>query len=165
MSRLDDLREFMQAEVAAINTLRPVEAGLGFVYAGPKDLVLKEGREFDPQPLPKRIAERPMKACFSNAFFAARASQARGGDWQYVEGYALAVFIPVLHAWVWSPSKGLIDPTWADRGEAYLGLTFPLKYVERCLWGSGQWSVLDNWPAGYPLLKQPWANTLKEWGG
>lgn len=93
--------------------------------------ILRDGRFFSPQPLPKRYAYGEVGYCFDNAAHLALSDE----NLTYCEGIAIGV-IPTLHAWCVDPKGRVIDPTWRTRandpdperhnpGEmAYLGVTF-----------------------------------------
>lgn len=110
--------------------------------------LLKDGKFYGAQPLPKRYAYGEMKQCFLNS--ARLALQTPGLT--YCEGVALAI-IPTHHAWCIDTKGRVIDPTWRTRendphghnpGEmAYLGITFEMGDVTRMLTQVG--SCLFDW--------------------
>lgn len=111
--------------------------------------LLKDGKFYSPQPLPKRYAYGEMKQCFANAARLALATP----DLTYCEGVALAI-IPTHHAWCIDTKGRVVDPTWRTRendahthnpGEmAYLGIAFEdLRNVTRMLTQGG--SCLYDW--------------------
>lgn len=122
------------------------------LYATPAHFVLVNGRPFTPQLRPTGIRTGGFRQCFDNAFRLARRRKLI-----YVEGYAIRGFDgwrchPVLHAWC-STSDGLVvDNTWKD-GLEYFGVPIDLAFLQQTRETSGQFSVLDNWEQGYPILR------------
>lgn len=99
----------------------------GLVYAGFEDLLLKHGRFYVPQELPRKYNRKAMKQCFHNAAALARGSR---GQLTYVEGIAAGI-IPVHHAWCVDAAGKVVDVTWDPMGTAYFGVPFPTDRVRR----------------------------------
>ena len=95
---LEQLRDDYLVRRAAENkTKRPVRTTLPTsVYAGMEDLLLKHGRFYVPQPLPKPYQRGSLRRCFDNAYQSALRS---AGRLRYVEGLAVSGETPVHHAW------------------------------------------------------------------
>jgi len=92
--------------------------------------LIRDGKFYGAQPLPKKYAYGEMKQCFANSYNLA----INHDDLTYCEGIAIGI-IPVHHAWVINAKDRVIDVTWRTRendgaykhnpGEmAYLGLKF-----------------------------------------
>jgi hypothetical protein len=129
-----------------------------FVYRGPMDFVLRHGRSYVPQPLPKPYRVGAQKMCFGNAIIVAASY-----GLAYVEGYALAPTIrfPIHHAWNADADGNLVDTTWAGTGAAYLGVAFALGRADEATW-DGDGTVLDDFKRRWPLLREPWTGE-HEW--
>ncbi len=128
----------------------------GYHYQGIGDFVLREGRFFEPEPLPINIKRRPIQHCFRNTLRTAMKTGLR-----YVKGYALLVdgATPTLHAWNASPDGFAIDATWDPTGKIYFGVVFPLSLVRRPK--GSLLSVLDDWQREWPILREPFCNSAK----
>jgi hypothetical protein len=123
--------------------------------------VLANGIDFTPVPLPKKYASHVGKIgrCFYNAW---RLACDHPGKLRYAEGLATgfsAEFnFPILHAWCADELGNAIDPTWGSmpdhpKNAAYLGLAFPLNYVNDSFRRHGAAdSIIENWRDGTPLL-------------
>jgi hypothetical protein len=62
----------------------------------------------------------------------------------YVEGFALK-HIPIHHAWVVDLETGLIlDPTWPEPGDEYVGIPFSFEYIHEAALSAGIYSVMFN---------------------
>ncbi len=104
-------------------------------YCGFEDLILTNGRFFEPTPLPKGLPKGEIKDCFRNAFLLAHEH-----DLTYVEGYARGI-IPVHHAWNVDKNGKVVDNTWCGTdskpslrrnpvlGEEYFGVALNLEFV------------------------------------
>jgi len=111
--------------------------------------LLKDGRWYEPQMLPRKYAYGEMKQCFANA---ARLAL-REPTLTYVEGFAHSGLIPVHHAWTVDLKGRVIDPTWRTRPEdeyahkvhdmAYLGIEFEIEEAVSYLLQGG--SCLFDW--------------------
>jgi hypothetical protein len=150
--RLVDVTDLQQSFLSALEDMRYFcGKGLpGYHYQGIGDFVLREGRFFEPQPLPSGVRRRPIQQCFRNAL---RTTMNTGLS--YVEGYALLIdsTSPLLHAWNASSDGFAVDTTWEPVGRIYLGVSFPLSLVRRPK--GFLLSVLDDWQRGWPILREP----------
>lgn len=116
-----------------------------------EDIVLKFGRFYEPQQLPKSFRRGRFKACFRNS--ALQAFKKR--NLIYVEGYALleGLTLPTHHAWlVERGSTKVIDRTLLFG--SYFGIPFRTEYVrERWKALPEGVSLLDDWESGFPLFQ------------
>ena len=122
-----------------------------FHYKGIADFLLREGQFFEPRPLPAGIDYLEIKHCIKNAFWSTLQ-----GRLFYVEGYAVssANDLPLLHAWNLDHGGFVVDRTWNPHGRVYFGVVFPLAIIQRKR--ATQYSVIDDWEHGYPILRKPW---------
>lgn len=100
------------------------------------DFLLRYGKLYGGEPLPRRYVRRMPKACFYNA----RELVIRAKGLTYCEGYAMraSLPLPIHHAWA-VKGETVIDPTWSDPEKCeYLGITFDRKYLKHSLRYSGQ---------------------------
>jgi len=117
-----------------------------YFYTGPMDFLLREGRFFEPAPLPGTIARKEIRQCFRNA---RRVTRAKG--FSYVEGFALSMgsSFPHKHAWNIDSLDRVVDTTWIPVGTAYFGVVFSYRDTLR------PGSLIDDWENGWPLLLRP----------
>jgi hypothetical protein len=122
-----------------------------FHYKGIADFLLREAQFFEPRPLPAGIEYLEIKHCIKNAFWSALQER-----FVYVEGYAVSSWsnVPLLHAWNLDQQGFVVDTTWNPHGRAYFGVIFPLATIPRKR--STQYSVIDDWEHGYPILRKAW---------
>lgn len=116
--------------------------------------IAEHGVEYGSGPLLDDIRRGQQGACFRNAW-----KLAERNGFAYVEGFASGPDLsPVLHAWCSEPgSHQAIDPT-ADL-DLYLGVEVNLADVTDAMLRTGtHGSILDDWEAGWPLLREPVAN-------
>ena len=75
------------------------------------DFVLRYGKLYGGEPLPKRYVQRLPKQCFYNA----RGLVVRAKGLAYCEGYVIRIDLPISihHAWAIKDGK-VIDPTLRD---------------------------------------------------
>jgi hypothetical protein len=138
----------------------------GFVYASMNAFLKAHAQTFSvaaDQTLPPRFHVWP-RCCFDNAY---RLARRHPNQFRYVEGLALGV-IPVHHAWCLNPNDEVVDPTWAHRacgsvGTEYFGVVIPLS-IARQIRSKTNNSILDNWQRGFPLMREPWADVLRNDG-
>jgi 2'-5' RNA ligase len=122
-----------------------------FKHKGVEDLVLSEGKYFNPAPRPKDIKKQPDKECFKNAF---QVMMDHGHT--YVEGYAFpkGIPLPIHHAWNVDKNGKVIDSTWKEPGVAYLGVplsdNFTLKHASE----TGVYGVFGGYDAASRNLLQ-----------
>jgi hypothetical protein len=102
---------------------------VGPAFATIRDLVVRHGRAYTVQPLPRGRWSSEPQARYANALRAAIGRQC-----VYVEGFAIPRrgSLAVLHAWVADPDipEVAYDPTWRA-GREYFGVPFRLDYVLR----------------------------------
>ena len=155
---------------------------LGFTYRGFEDYVLDRGCPYGssspltPEELNAVLSVAGgrrwrIKECFHNAQMLA--AMDISGRLKYVEGYAIGHLVPVLHAWV-SVNGKVVDLTWrlesrrrgsfGDRilgvipeDRAYYGVEFgDTDLIRKRILSTGFANpMIDDWQAGYPLLRQP----------
>ena len=103
-------------------------------------IVLKHGKFYTPQPLPKGYKRAKSKECFKNAY---ELSQREGLT--YVEGYAVPDFIdlPIHHAWVVDKAGNVIDNTWKTPGSVYFGISFDNEFVMSVIVETETYGVMD----------------------
>lgn len=136
------------------------------VYQSKEDLLLKHGRVFRSRPLPKPYRRTTAKACFDNAYELAAASE---GRLRYVEGLATANGVPMPHGWCVDEHDLVVDPTLTTPAEvSYFGVVIALERVRWTRDAPGKHlgqtremctSVLDDWPHGHPVLKEPFTES------
>jgi hypothetical protein len=124
---------------------------IGPAFSTIADLVLRHGRSFVRQPLPKGRWQKGVGFCYANALQAATKQR-----YVYVEGYAIASLgsgTPQLHAWLTDPANPTVayDPTWGH-GVEYFGIPFRLDYLQMMQEASGHPGVLDAWEMKWPLV-------------
>jgi len=102
-------------------------------------VVLKHGKYYNPQKLPKGYKMGKQKECFSNAY---HMSQKTGMT--YVEGFAVPDFIdlPIHHAWVVDKNGNVFDNTWKTPGVVYFGIPFDDMFVSSVLSETGTFGVI-----------------------
>lgn len=140
---VESLRAYLQQQVDLIKrTCRVNET-----YVNCPDFVLQNGVEFIPSKLPKDVQRGQMKECFRNAFML----MVGRPDLIYVEGYAAGV-IPVYHAWCVDQKGCVVDPTWGDDGQVYLGVPFTKEFVVSQTMKSKKYGLIDAWDQKWPLF-------------
>lgn len=113
------------------------------------EFVLRHGRAWQPAPLPPDLTPMAKQQCFRNAALLAMEKP----NLVYCEGWALGI-VPVEHAWCVDERGRVIDPTWIKPpGIEYFGIAFKTPYLFRVLRDSERYGLIDNWHAGWPLLK------------
>ena len=122
-----------------------------FHYKGIPDFLLREGQFFEPRPLPAGIKYMEPKHCIKNTYWTALRER-----FVYVEGYAMldCSDTPIFHAWNVDRDGFVVDTTWNPHGRVYFGVIFPLAMIRRKR--RTQYSVIDDWEHGYPILCKPW---------
>lgn len=136
-------------------------------FDGPRDFVLRLGRDFPHRPLPKDVRRRAPRQCFYNA---ASLALRRPKEFLYVEGYAFTQGFCTEHAWCVDRDGNAVDPTW--RGEAaphYFGVAFLHSYVLRQARERGELGGLINaldGPEPWPLCTglHPLAEAVADFG-
>lgn len=112
-------------------------------YSSTEDMVLKEGRNFNPAPKPDNIKQGEPKQCYKNASDLAL----KDSNLTYVEGYALMssdIDLPIAHAWVVDSEGNVIDNTWKDEGRSYLGIPLKTKFLTEQLIESGVYGLISG---------------------
>ena len=99
----------------------------GWKYRSSTDLVLALGRLWSTSASEIVVPKGRDKECFGNAARLAWDDSAL----TYVEGFALAMGIPMAHAWVVDDFGRVIETTWREKGIEYLGVAFRTKYLSR----------------------------------
>lgn len=125
--------------------------------------VLKYGRHWDEH---STARVRPMKvgACYLNAY---RMATMYPKKYTYVEGFAHAGILPVLHAWVVDNSGRVVDPTWhpdngfnLEGGSDYYGIPIKMRYLFRHILKTGYAGMLDAPPWNFTQITarefRPW---------
>lgn len=115
----------------------------GWRHTSIEAFVLARGVPFIPAPLPKGVAKGRFKECFSDAH---KLASRKPDRYIYCEGYAHSGLIPVLHAWCFDTSRGVVvDRTWHDnRGQEYFGVPFNIDYVNTVLVRTEVYGILGN---------------------
>ena len=161
-----------------VRYLNGCELPAGYNYAGAEDYVLDRGQSYAAAALTAeelQIVQRAVACCSAapfrrgECFYNAQllALTATAGMIEYHEGYAFCdSIIPVLHGWcviagkvidmTWRTTKrtpiyGEFPPTWE-----YYGIHFESSVLrDRILETGVASSLLDDFPARWPLFKQP----------
>lgn len=96
-------------------------------YVGFEELILDCGIMMMSKPLPDNIKLGLPKSCYYNAQRVALNTP----NLIYCEGYAIAYELnfPLKHAWLMTPDKYAIDPTWEKPGLCYWGVPFNAEWV------------------------------------
>lgn len=141
------LRHSLEQMAHALKIIRPTSE---FPFSCPEEVVLKFGRSYRKQPLPKGIKRGEKKQCFFNA-----AMLVMNNDLIYVEGFALLpnIPLPIHHAWCIAEGEdAVIDPT-SDKLVEYIGIPFRLPVIED-VWKNGSGESLLNITKGkYAILR------------
>ena len=121
-----------------------------FAWSCIEELVLKIGQGFTYKARPRSFKKGLPKSCYYNSAMLV----INDPSLTYVEGYACIRGIPILHAWVIrSGSKFVIDVT-ANGLTDYYGIPFKTEYVvDRAVNSPDGFALLDDWYAGFPLLR------------
>jgi len=119
----------------------------GWAYRNMYDFVAKEGIEFNFESNFPWI-KGPPSQCFANAMTLCSFHK----NIRYVEGYAFSIAFPMYHAWCIDEGGKVIETTWDSMGSGYVGVIFPKQYVKKIVAKSGEYSVIDKWKIGWPLL-------------
>ena len=90
-----------------------------------------------------------------NAWRAASTRRGQALGLLYCEGYASVRGIPVprRHAWCLSPEGGVLDPSWLNVGEHYLGVAIDGRFASNYL--PNAWQGLLGLYEQSPLLLRP----------
>ena len=94
----------------------------GWQFVSLAHLLLEHGRLFTPAPLATPYRPLPAGQCYANAFAMAAARP----ELVYVEGYGVCDYdgdlIHFHHAWCATADGTVVDPTWPEPGDVYVGL-------------------------------------------
>ena len=141
------LRHSLEQVAQVQKIIRPTSE---FPFSCPEEVVLKFGRSYRIQSLPKGIKRGEKKQCFFNA-----AMLAINSDLIYVEGFAFLpdVPLPIHHAWcVTEGEDAVIDPT-SDNLVEYIGIPFRPAVIEG-VWKSGRGkSLLNSTKGNWAVLR------------
>lgn len=101
--------------------------------------ILKNGRRFNPQALPKGYRRGTPKQCYANAYRLVDSDP----DLTYVEGLALPDFvdIPIAHAWAVDKNGNVIDNTWKTPGVSYIGIPFTTDFLHEVASETGVYGI------------------------
>ncbi|MEA5536791.1 hypothetical protein [Crocosphaera sp. XPORK-15E] len=94
------------------------------------ELVLEIGQEMKPTTTPKELMGQP-KNCYYNCQLIAFEHP----DLTYCEGFTLSnnMPFPLAHAWLLDHSGMVIEPTWEEPAQAYIGIPFSIAFVKSIL--------------------------------
>ena len=124
-------RQFLESWDAAFKPTAMVGDHLDS-YNTEADFILKNGRAFEWQELPRGMRSGLPRECFRNA---ASLALRKPDLYTYVEGYAFNRWVavqPVAHAWCIDPVDFVVDTTW-EEGADYFGVPFRHEYLRRIL--------------------------------
>lgn len=100
--------------------------------------VLKHGKRYEAQPLPKEFSRMPYHDCFKTA-----ANLAGVGRGTYVTGIGIWNYNPMPHAWIIDSNERVIDPTWDDpEKNEYYGIVIPTDMLREELHRCKRWELL-----------------------
>jgi hypothetical protein len=102
-----------------------------FRWQSYEELVLELGEVFEEAVLADQRGE--MKQCYRNSWMAAEPGLT------YYEGFALSI-IPVMHAWLVNSDGVVVETTWEEVGETYIGVPVSRKAVT----ATGYWGLMPN---------------------
>lgn len=99
-------------------------------YSSFYELVLELGQEMKPTRTPKELIGQP-KNCYYNSLRLAF----KNPQLTYCEGYTFAnkIPFPLAHAWLLNKSGRVIEPTWEEPAQAYIGIAFSITFVKSIL--------------------------------
>lgn len=159
----------MSTATLAPESLRTMAEGMRRIKMGAKmpgigdydsfeEFVVRNGRPFVAQPLPRKYRRGAPKLCFYNA-----TTLAIRRKLVYVEGYALLATVggfPIHHAWCVEPDTATVIDVTATNLTDYWGIAFSTKYLAdrwkretKKSHGSINCSLIDSWEDRWPLLR------------
>lgn len=141
-----DVQAYLKQQVEAWETLGARVPPIG-------NFVLKYGRPYAAQPLPKNVRPMKPKECFSNA----QRLVFRKTSLVYVEGYALRPgLFPIHHGWAVDSEGNVVDPTWREPETCrYFGVPFKRRYcAERMVTLGWIGSLLDCHQDRFALVRE-----------
>jgi len=152
-NRLDELNEHQARLVRLLDMVRTIRAGCSsdYHYLGKEDFLLRHGEWFEKSPWSHWGLEGAAKQCFTNSI-----DLTLSRDFAYVEGEALKADLPISfhHAWNLDVDAKLVDATWRNGGDAYLGVRFEKKVAVKAIRSAG--TVLDDYASHWELFKKSW---------
>jgi predicted ABC-type ATPase len=121
-----------------VGYLKQIEAMQKYSREG---IVLKNGKYYKPQPLPKKYKFGTVKECFRNAYQLTDYN----GDLQYVEGFAVPDFVdlPIWHAWAVDKEGNVVDNTWRTPGVLYFGIPFDRDFMSSVVLETEHYGIMD----------------------
>jgi len=157
MSEIDYAAQLIEHMNMVVEVKRQCGAGESLTYLGLDDLIRREGRPFQPRPLPSCYSRRTPNQCFKNAYDMLLEDQ----NLRYVEGIATSGVLPVHHAWNIDENDEVVETTWQwredYRPQAYYGIVIPDDLVMTVVDATGYYGLtIDDWKNGWPAYRQPW---------
>lgn len=111
------------------------------------EIVLRHGRAFSGNPLPKGYRHGRIGVCYANSFRTAIRKRIT-----YVEGFADIGFGPMLHAWCVDAHGKVIDRTWCFNGKnEYFGIPIKPSYLKKLHRCRQIYGVIDRWDLMFPI--------------
>jgi len=120
-------------------------------YVNGLDYILRNGRFYEPAPIPAGVYPGTPRKCYANAQF----QLSRHDDLMYCEGWATTLGITVEHAWCVTTTGIVIDNTWNPIGTVYFGVAFTKEFLEeyrKNYKGRHNVALIDNWQDKWPLV-------------
>lgn len=123
----------------------------GLVYTSAYDFLYQHGFDYPPVPWTGQYREGAQCHCYGNAI----ATSAMRGL-RYVEGVAVApTGLMIPHAWNIGTEGELVDVTWRNTGEVYIGVEFSVERADDATW-NGDACVLDDKYRNFPVFQRRW---------
>ncbi len=148
----DEFKDYLEKVTILMKRVKTYETRK---YVGFEELILDCGTMMMGKPLPKKIKKGLPRNCYYNA----QQIASQKTDLIYCEGYAIAVGVnfPLKHAWLMTPGKYAIDPTWEEPGLCYWGVPLNIEWVRSHLQARGRDAELSifegNHLEDYSLLR------------
>jgi hypothetical protein len=124
-----------------------------YPYVNRLDYVFRNGRFYDPAPMPAGVFPGVPKKCYANA----QLLMSRRDDLIYCEGLAtLDCGFTTEHAWCVTAGGIVIDNTWSPIGTVYFGVAFTKEFLEEYRQkykGRHNVALIDNWQDEWPLIR------------
>ena len=101
-----------------------------YKYESFYELVLELGQEMKPTRTPKELIGQT-KNCYYNCLELAFENP----QLTYCEGYTFSnkIPFPIAHAWILNKSGRVIEATWEEPAQAYIGIAFSIAFVKSIL--------------------------------